>query len=75
MANSPLAAPVNRPLFADARCGRGAGQPLHIAGPFARGGGGGGVPLNSAAGRDRGVSPPHFLTTEPQIFFPVGNPQ
>ena len=80
MGNSPLVAPVNRPLFADARCERGVGQPRLVVGQNARGRGVVGAGVNRGGDVTRGVSPTGFARTGPfanlsQIFSGLPGPR
>lgn len=68
MRNSPLVAPVNGPLFADAMPERASGRCDPVGGAFAPGGGGGTPRVNSAAGRDRGVYRTKNFQEKPQNF-------
>ena len=73
MRNSPLVAPVNRPLFAGVRSQRGLGQAGRVAGRNARGGTPTTPGVNRGGRVSRGVSPTGFARTGPfanlsQIF-------
>lgn len=80
MRNSPLVAPVNRPLFAGVRPEVAPGRCGLIAGRIARGGGVAGAGENRGGGVSRGVSLTGFARTGPfanlsQIFFSPSKPR